>query len=95
MRLMTRRLEPLPEEVLQQRPNLNAVRSIEKVLEAHGKYWRCLQRSGSTLGYSLIEAQKCESEEAETVTAMASLSVAAKHMGKRSEEEPMEEEPPL
>uniref|UniRef100_A0A4W4FMZ1 Histone deacetylase n=1 Tax=Electrophorus electricus TaxID=8005 RepID=A0A4W4FMZ1_ELEEL len=93
--LLGNELEPLPEEVLQQRPNLNAVRSIEKVLEAHGKYWRCLQRSGSTLGYSLIEAQKCESEEAETVTAMASLSVAAKHMGKRSEEEPMEEEPPL
>uniref|UniRef100_W5LGA0 Histone deacetylase n=1 Tax=Astyanax mexicanus TaxID=7994 RepID=W5LGA0_ASTMX len=60
-----------------------------------GKYWRCLQRGASTLGYSLVEAQKCETEEAETVTAMASLSVAAKHMGKRSEEEPMEEEPPL
>lgn len=48
-----------------------------------GKYWRCLQRSVSTLGYSLIEAQKCETEEAETVTAMASLSVATKNMGKR------------
>lgn len=48
-----------------------------------GKHWRCLQRSVSTLGYSLIEAQKCETEEAETVTAMASLSVATKNMGKR------------
>ncbi|XP_072541702.1 histone deacetylase 4 isoform X1 [Salminus brasiliensis] len=93
--LLGNELEPLSDEVLQQRPNLNAVRSIEKVLESHSKYWRCLQRSASTLGYSLVEAQKCETEEAETVTAMASLSVAAKHMGKRSEEEPMEEEPPL
>ncbi|KAF4087129.1 hypothetical protein AMELA_G00092490 [Ameiurus melas] len=93
--LLGNELEPLPEKVLQQRPNLNAVRSMEKVLEAHSKYWRCLQRSVSTLGYSLIEAQKCETEEAETVTAMASLSVATKNMGKRSEEEPMEEEPPL
>ncbi len=48
-----------------------------------GKYWRSLQRSASTLGYSLLEAQRCETEEAETVTAMASLSVANKHMGKR------------
>ncbi|XP_034160096.2 histone deacetylase 4 isoform X1 [Pangasianodon hypophthalmus] len=93
--LLGNELEPLPEKVLQQRPNLNAVRSMEKVVEAHSKYWRCLQRSVSTLGYSLIEAQKCETEEAETVTAMASLSVATKNMGKRSEEEPMEEEPPL
>ncbi|XP_058247159.1 histone deacetylase 4 isoform X2 [Hemibagrus wyckioides] len=93
--LLGNELEPLPEKVLQQRPNLNAVRSMEKVVEAHSKYWRCLQRSVSTMGYSLIEAQKCETEEAETVTAMASLSVATKNMGKRSEEEPMEEEPPL
>ncbi|XP_060786269.1 histone deacetylase 4 isoform X2 [Neoarius graeffei] len=93
--LLGNELEPLPEKVLQQRPNLNAVQSMEKVVEAHSKYWRCLQRSVSTLGYSLIEAQKCETEEAETVTAMASLSVATKNMGKRSEEEPMEEEPPL
>ncbi|KAM9486359.1 histone deacetylase 4 isoform 2-T2 [Clarias gariepinus] len=93
--LLGNELEPLPEKVLQQRPNLNAVRSMEKVVEAHSKYWRCLQRNVSTLGYSLIEAQKCETEEAETVTAMASLSVATTNMGKRSEEEPMEEEPPL
>ncbi|XP_065108335.1 histone deacetylase 4 isoform X1 [Paramisgurnus dabryanus] len=93
--LLGNELDPLPEEVLQQRPNSNAVQSMEKVLEVHGKYWRSLQRSASTLGYSLLEAQRCESDEAETVTAMASLSVANKHMGKRTEEEPMEEEPPL
>ncbi|XP_057192369.1 histone deacetylase 4 isoform X1 [Triplophysa rosa] len=93
--LLGNELDPLPEEVLQQRPNSNAVQSMEKVLEVHSKYWRSLQRSASTLGYSLLEAQRCETDEAETVTAMASLSVANKHMGKRTEEEPMEEEPPL
>ncbi|XP_056610234.1 histone deacetylase 4 isoform X2 [Triplophysa dalaica] len=93
--LLGNELDPLPEEVLQERPNSNAVQSMEKVLEVHSKYWRSLQRSASTLGYSLLEAQRCESDEAETVTAMASLSVANKHMGKRTEEEPMEEEPPL
>ncbi|KAF7709721.1 histone deacetylase 4 isoform X1 [Silurus meridionalis] len=93
--LLGNELEPLPEKIIQQRPNLNAVRSMEKVVEAHSKYWHCLQRSVSTMGYSLIEAQKCETDEAETVTAMASLSVATKNIGKRSEEEPMEEEPTL
>uniref|UniRef100_A0AAY4DK84 Histone deacetylase n=1 Tax=Denticeps clupeoides TaxID=299321 RepID=A0AAY4DK84_9TELE len=85
--LLGNELEPLSEEVLQQRPNTNAVRSMEKVLEAHGKYWRSLQRHASTLGYSLLEAQRCETEEAETVTAMASLSVANK-LNKREQEFP-------
>lgn len=48
-----------------------------------GQYWRSLQRLASTTGYSLVEAQKCENEEAETVTAMASLSVAVKAPEKR------------
>lgn len=30
-------LDPIPEKVMQQRPNANAVRSMEKVLEAHGE----------------------------------------------------------
>ncbi|XP_036400901.1 histone deacetylase 4-like isoform X2 [Megalops cyprinoides] len=93
--LLGNELEPLPQTVLQQRPNPNAVRSIEKVLEIHSKYWRSVQRRAPTVGYSLIEAQRCETEEAETVTAMASLSVANKQMEKSSEVEPMEEEPPL
>ncbi|XP_013363567.1 PREDICTED: histone deacetylase 4 isoform X7 [Chinchilla lanigera] len=93
--LLGNELEPLPEKVLQQRPNANAVRSMEKVMEIHSQYWRCLQRVSSTAGHSLIEAQKCENEEAETVTAMASLSVGVKPTEKRPDEEPMEEEPPL
>ncbi|KAJ8253077.1 hypothetical protein GJAV_G00208850 [Gymnothorax javanicus] len=93
--LLGNELDPVPQEVLQQRPNPNAVRSMEKVLEVQSKYWRSVQRYASTVGYSLMEAQKCETEEAETVTAMASLSVANKQLEKRTEDEPMEEEPPL
>ncbi|XP_006893501.1 PREDICTED: histone deacetylase 4 [Elephantulus edwardii] len=93
--LLGNELDPLPEKTLQQRPNANAVRSMEKVIEIHSKYWRSLQRAASTVGYSLVEAQKCENEEAETVSAMASLSVGVKPAEKRPEEEPMEEEPPL
>lgn len=48
-----------------------------------GKYWRSLQRSASTLGCSLSEALQRETEEAETVSAMALLSVANQRMGKR------------
>ncbi|XP_058521184.1 histone deacetylase 4 isoform X2 [Ochotona princeps] len=92
--LLGNELDPLPDKVMQQRPNANAVRSMEKVAEIHSKYWRCLQRP-STAGRSLMEVQTCENEEAETVTAMASLSVGVKPAEKRVEEEPMEEEPPL
>ncbi|XP_037645005.1 histone deacetylase 4 isoform X1 [Sebastes umbrosus] len=90
--LLGNELDPIPDEVLLQRPNANAVHSMEKVLEIQGKYWRSLQRSASTLGCSLSEALQRDAEEAETVSAMASLSVANKHIGKRAEEEPMEEE---
>uniref|UniRef100_A0A8C8S2V7 Histone deacetylase n=1 Tax=Pelusios castaneus TaxID=367368 RepID=A0A8C8S2V7_9SAUR len=93
--LLGNELDPLPEKVLQQRANANAVHSMEKVIEIHSKYWHSLQRYSSTVGYSLIEAQKCETEEAETVTAMASLSVGVKPAEKRPDDEPMEEEPPL
>lgn len=50
---------------------------------APGQYWRSLPRLCSTVGHSLVEAQKCENEEAETVTAMASLSVGVKPAEKR------------
>ncbi|KAM9364479.1 histone deacetylase 4 isoform 2-T3 [Pholidichthys leucotaenia] len=93
--LLGNELDPIPDEVLQQRPNASAVHSMEKVIEAHSKHWHSLQRSASTLGCSLSEALRHDAEEAETVSAMASLSVANKHIEKRSEEEPMEEEAPM
>ncbi|XP_034042539.1 histone deacetylase 4 isoform X2 [Thalassophryne amazonica] len=93
--LLGNELDPLPDEVLQQRPNANAVRSMEKVLEIHSKYWRLLRHKAATLGCSLSEALRHETEEAETVTAMASLSVANKHIGNQLEDEPMEEEAPM
>ncbi len=42
-----------------------------------GQYWCCVQRLVSSTASSLLEAQRGDSEEHETVTAMASLSVAA------------------
>uniref|UniRef100_A0A3B4GEZ6 Histone deacetylase n=1 Tax=Pundamilia nyererei TaxID=303518 RepID=A0A3B4GEZ6_9CICH len=74
--LLGQELDPLPKAVLEQRPNPNAVRSLEKVLETHSKYWRSVQRYSPRLGLSLLEAKRGDSEEAEAVSAMASLSVA-------------------
>ncbi|XP_058478119.1 histone deacetylase 4-like isoform X1 [Solea solea] len=96
--LLGQELDPLPKAVLEQRPNPNAVRSLEKVLETHSKYWRSVHRYSPRLGLSLLEAKQGDSEEAEAVTAMASLSVANTNtntMDQRPEEEPMEEEEPL
>ncbi|KAM9710467.1 histone deacetylase 4 isoform 2-T2 [Menidia menidia] len=93
--LLGNEMAPIPDEVLQQKPNANSVHSMEKVIEAHSKYWRSLQRSASTLGSSLSEALQHDADEAETVSAMASLSFANNNIGKRTEEEPMEEEVPM
>ncbi|XP_054653334.1 histone deacetylase 4-like isoform X3 [Dunckerocampus dactyliophorus] len=94
--LLGQELDPLPTAVLAQRPNPNAVRSLEKVLETHCKYWSSAHRHSPLLGLSHSEAKRGDSEEAEAVSAMASLSVAnTGAMDHRQEEEPMEEEEPL
>lgn len=41
-----------------------------------GRYWRSVQRYSPWLGLSLLEAKRGDLEEAEAVSAMASLSVA-------------------
>ncbi|CAO2645526.1 Histone deacetylase 5 [Lemmus lemmus] len=55
----------------------------------------CLRRFATGLGCSLREAQTGETEEAETVSAMALLSVGAEQAQARPAEEPMEQEPTL
>ncbi|XP_056371115.1 histone deacetylase 7-like [Oenanthe melanoleuca] len=85
--------EPLPEDSLRLQPNANAVRSLEAVIQVQSRYWVAVQRFASKLSCSFLEAQHREADEVETVTALASLSVAV--MGdKRAREEPMEQEEP-
>ncbi|KAK2506535.1 hypothetical protein MC885_016728 [Smutsia gigantea] len=98
--LLSVELQPLDEAVLQQKPNINAVATLEKVIEIQSKHWSCVQRFAAGLGRSLREAQAGEAEEAETVSAMALLSVgaeaaAAREHSPRPAEEPMEQEPTL
>ena len=45
---------------------------MPSVLDA---YWPVLRKHGGTTGYSMVEAQKRERDEADTVSAFASLSV--------------------
>ncbi|XP_051497450.1 histone deacetylase 7 isoform X4 [Apus apus] len=92
--LLGNELDPLPEESLRQKPNPNAVRSLETVIQVQSKYWVAVQRFASKLDCSFLEAQHHEAEEVETVTALASLSVAVM-VEKRPQDEPMEEEEPM
>ncbi|XP_053944308.1 histone deacetylase 5 isoform X8 [Cuculus canorus] len=74
-------LEPLDPSLLQQKPNVNAVATLEKVIEIQSRHWGSVKRFATAVGCSLLEAQKREAEEAETVTAMALLSVGAEQGG--------------
>ncbi|KAK5885625.1 hypothetical protein CesoFtcFv8_019320 [Champsocephalus esox] len=82
--------------------------SLERVIEIQSKHWSCLQSLSQTSGHSLLDGSlgalgQSEKEEAETVIAMASLSVDVEppvseldqSEPSRSTEEPMEEEPVL
>ncbi|XP_075033351.1 histone deacetylase 5 isoform X2 [Mixophyes fleayi] len=81
--------------ILQQRPSDNAVTTLERVIAIQSKHWSSLK--DIALGHSLLEAQRGEAEEAETVNAMASLSVDTEQSNtdciSRPLEEPMEDEP--
>ncbi|OWK53121.1 Histone deacetylase 4, partial [Lonchura striata] len=74
-------LEPLDPALLQQKPNVNAVATLEKVIEIQSRHWGSVRRFAAAVGRSLLEAQRGDTEEAETVTAMALLSVGAEHRG--------------
>ncbi|XP_067400681.1 histone deacetylase 7 isoform X2 [Emydura macquarii macquarii] len=92
--LLGNELNPLPEESVRQKPNPNAVRSLEAVIRVQSKYWGAVQHFASKVNCSFLEAQQHDPEEVETVTALASLSVAVV-VEKRPQDEPMEEEDEL
>ncbi|XP_061555911.1 histone deacetylase 5 isoform X2 [Phycodurus eques] len=92
----------------QEKPCPKACASLERVIEIQSKHWSCLQTLSATSGHSLQDGplgaqRQSEKDEADTVSAMASLSVDVAQSGStanvndasRSTEEPMEEEPVL
>ncbi|XP_074007010.1 histone deacetylase 9 [Numenius arquata] len=97
--LLGNELDPLPEDIVHQIPNMNAIASLKKTTEIQSKYWKSVEPYSVPVDCALAESQKREREETETVSAMASLSVDVEQCvpqeGSRAAGEPMEEEPAL
>ncbi|XP_061702622.1 histone deacetylase 5 isoform X3 [Syngnathoides biaculeatus] len=92
----------------QEKPCPKACASLERVIEIQSKHWSCLQTLSPTSSHSVSDGplgahRQSDKDEADTVSAMASLSVdveqscatATINDAGRSTEEPMEEEPVL
>ncbi|KAJ8258188.1 hypothetical protein GJAV_G00194170 [Gymnothorax javanicus] len=89
--LLGNQMEPLSQDVLQQRPCANAVLSLQRVLQIHGQYWRSVKRFVHTVELSYLGAQQHDCEETDTVNALASLSVGVL-ASKSLNDEPMEDQ---
>ncbi|XP_066529014.1 histone deacetylase 7 [Hoplias malabaricus] len=81
--------DPFPEEVLLQKPNANAVHSLQRVLQVQSQYWTCLKPVLGSVGMSFLGAQRGDCEETDAVNALASLSVGVLS-NKSVSDEPME-----
>ncbi|KAF0036684.1 hypothetical protein F2P81_011996 [Scophthalmus maximus] len=67
--------EPLSEEVLLQKPNANAVRSLQTVIQIQSQYWQSVKAHSGSVSLSHLAAQTRDCEETDAVNALASLSV--------------------
>uniref|UniRef100_UPI0037E71410 histone deacetylase 7 isoform X1 n=2 Tax=Semicossyphus pulcher TaxID=241346 RepID=UPI0037E71410 len=81
--------DPLAEEVLLQKPNANAVRSLQTVIQIQSQYWQSVKASSGSVGLSYLAAQRRDCEETDAVNALASLSVGVLP-NKSVPDEPME-----
>ncbi|XP_012935632.1 histone deacetylase 4 [Aplysia californica] len=86
-------LPPIRDEELKRSPCQPAIDTLNTAIEIQMEHWPCLKGYAKTLQYSLLEFQRLDMEEADTVSALASLSMVA---GNRSgsveqQSEPMEE----
>ncbi|KAK7884799.1 hypothetical protein WMY93_027922 [Mugilogobius chulae] len=82
--------ESLSEEVLMQKPNANAVRSLQTVIQIQSQYWQSLKSSSGSVSLSYLCAQRRDCEETDAVNALASLSVGVLS-NKTLSDEPMED----
>uniref|UniRef100_A0A8D0ABH8 histone deacetylase n=1 Tax=Sander lucioperca TaxID=283035 RepID=A0A8D0ABH8_SANLU len=84
--------DPLPEEVLLQKPNANAIRSLQTVIQIQSQYWQSVKAYSGSVGLSYLAAQRRDCEETDAVNALASLSVGVlsnkRYTGKPSETSP-------
>ncbi|MBV98118.1 Histone deacetylase 7, partial [Eschrichtius robustus] len=91
--LLGNKVDPLSEEGWKQKPNLNAIRSLEAVIRVHSEYWGCMQRLASCPDSWVPRVPGADAEEVEAVTALASLSVGILTEERTSEQLVEEEEP--
>ncbi|XP_054640681.1 histone deacetylase 7 [Dunckerocampus dactyliophorus] len=81
--------DSLSEEVLLQKPNANAVQSLQTVMQIQSQYWQSVKAYSSSVGLSYLAAQRRDCEETDAVNALASLSVGVLS-NKSLPDEPME-----
>uniref|UniRef100_A0A3B5PXB3 Histone deacetylase n=2 Tax=Xiphophorus maculatus TaxID=8083 RepID=A0A3B5PXB3_XIPMA len=67
--------DAMSEDVLLQKPNANAVRSLQTVIEIQSQYWQSVKAHSGSVGRSYAAAQSKDCEETDAVNALASLSV--------------------
>ncbi|XP_074081769.1 histone deacetylase 7 isoform X4 [Macrotis lagotis] len=95
MALLGNKVDPLSEESWKQKPNLNAIRSLEAVIRVHSKYWGSMQWLASSPDSWVPSVVMADTEEVETVSALASLSVGILAEKRPSEQLMEEEEEPM
>ncbi|CAL9702521.1 unnamed protein product [Knipowitschia caucasica] len=83
--------EPLPDDVVMQKPNANAVRSLQTIIQIQSQYWQSLKASSGSVSLSYLCAQRRDCEETDAVKALASLSVGVLS-NKTLSDEPMEDD---
>ncbi|XP_043822561.1 histone deacetylase 7 isoform X1 [Dromiciops gliroides] len=93
--LLGNKVDPLSEESWKQKPNLNAIRSLEAVIRVHSKYWGSMQWLASSPDSWVPSVAMADTEEVETVSALASLSVGILAEKRPSEQLTEEEEEPM
>ncbi|XP_072222785.1 histone deacetylase 7-like isoform X2 [Leuresthes tenuis] len=81
--------DPMPEDILLQKPNANAVRSLQTVIQIQSQYWQNVKSYSGAVGLSYLTAQSNDCEETDAVNALASLSVGVMP-NKSLPDEPME-----
>ncbi|XP_070698477.1 histone deacetylase 7-like isoform X2 [Pempheris klunzingeri] len=78
--LLGMEVEPLSQSVLDQKPCVNAVKSLQKVIQVQGEYWQSVKDSAATVDLSYLQAQRQRlrrDSDSEAVSAIASLSMGA------------------
>ncbi|KAJ7999624.1 hypothetical protein DPEC_G00196330 [Dallia pectoralis] len=94
--LLGTQMEPLSQSVLERRPCLNAVRSLQRVIQVQGMYWRSLRSMAHRVDQSYMQAQgpsprRGSDEHHDTVSALASLSMVSLSSTNRAHpDEPMD-----